>query len=298
MTKIGDYAFKDCSSLTEIKLPDSLTSIDYWAFKDCSSLTEINFPDSLTSIYGWAFKGCSSLTEINFPDSLTYIGDRAFYGCTSLTEINFPDSLTSIDSYAFAYCSSLKKITYHKKTEELLKDYFGDKWNSFEKVLIAEDLPKVPSNEKKFAATFKEIEELFAKAKTCDPDALVQLKNFIKRAQDLIASLYYDGNKKNAVGSIILSEDITSIDACEFKDCDKLEKIILPEGLTSIGKEAFKDCYNLEEIFFGKNLTSIEEYAFVYCDGLKKITYHKKIEDLLKKSFGKKQWASLKRNVI
>ena len=196
LTKIGDYAFKDCSSLTEIKLPDSLTSIDYWAFKDCSSLTEINFPDSLTSIYGWAFKGCSSLTEIKLPDSLTYIGDRAFYGCTSLTEINFPDSLTSIDSYAFAYCSSLKKITYHKKTEELLKDYFGDKWNSFEKVLIAEDLPKVPSNEKKFAATFKEIEELFAKAKTCDPDALVQLKNFIKRAQDLIASLYYDGNKK------------------------------------------------------------------------------------------------------
>ncbi len=196
ITSIAERQFQYCDKLEKIILPDSLTKIGDYAFKDCSSLTEINLPDELDSIDDWAFKGCSSLRKIKFPDSLTEIGDRAFYGCTSLTEINFPDSLTKIGDYAFAYCSSLKKITYHKKTEELLKDYFGDKWNSFEKVLIAEDLPKAPSNEKNSVATFKEIEELFAKAKKCDPDALVQLKNFIKRVQDLIASLYYDGNKK------------------------------------------------------------------------------------------------------
>lgn len=109
LTSIGESAFYDCSSLTEIHLPANLTSIRESVFNGCSSLTEIHLPASLTSIGGAAFRGCSSLTEIHLPASLTSIG-AAFGGCSGLTEIHLPDNLTSIESSTFNFCSSLTEI--------------------------------------------------------------------------------------------------------------------------------------------------------------------------------------------
>ena len=110
LTSIGESAFYDCSSLTEIHLPASLTSIGESAFRGCSSLTEINFPASLTSIGKYTFYDCSSLAEIHLPDNLTSIGEGAFRGCSSLTGIHLPDNLTSIGGAAFSVCSSLTEI--------------------------------------------------------------------------------------------------------------------------------------------------------------------------------------------
>ena len=109
LTSIGEHAFNGCSSLTGIHLPDDLTSIGESAFYDCSSLTEIHLPANLTSIREGVFNGCSSLTEIHLSASLTSIGGAAFRGCSSLTEIHLPASLTSIGA-AFGGCSDLTEI--------------------------------------------------------------------------------------------------------------------------------------------------------------------------------------------
>ena len=96
-----DSAFKGCSSLTAIKIPDSVTSIGRSAFEGCSSLTSITIPDGVTSIGDSAFSGCSSLTSITIPDSVTSIDYSAFSGCSSLTSVTIPDSVTSIGDSAF-----------------------------------------------------------------------------------------------------------------------------------------------------------------------------------------------------
>lgn len=89
----------------------NIISIANEAFRSCSSLTTINLPDSLTSIEGYAFVYCNSLTSISLPDSLTSIGSSAFQGCSSLTTINLPDSLTSIGGSTFHNCNSLENVT-------------------------------------------------------------------------------------------------------------------------------------------------------------------------------------------
>ena len=111
VTSIGSSAFRDCTGLTSVTIPNSVTSIGTNAFQNCSGLASITIPDSVISIGNFAFAYCTSLTSITIPNSVTSIGSYAFAGCSSLTSITIPDSVTSIGSGAFAYCTSLTSIT-------------------------------------------------------------------------------------------------------------------------------------------------------------------------------------------
>ena len=119
MTSIGGSTFQNCTSLAEITLPASLTSIDNYAFDGCSLLTRvINLENTkVTSIGNYAFNGCSSLSEITLPDTLTSIGGAAFYGCSSLADISLPASLTSIGGSTFNSCSLLTRVINLENTK-------------------------------------------------------------------------------------------------------------------------------------------------------------------------------------
>ena len=109
--ELGSCAFLNCSGLTSLSLPSSLTSIEREAFAGCSGLTSLSLPSSLTSIKYRAFYGCSGLTSLSLPSSLTSIDSGAFSGCSGLTSLTLPSSLTSIDSGAFSGCSGLTSLS-------------------------------------------------------------------------------------------------------------------------------------------------------------------------------------------
>ena len=96
--------------MTEIEIPESVTSIGVSAFSGCNSLREIEIPESVTSIGASAFSGCGSLTDIKIPIGVTVIKKDVFGACDSLTEIEIPESVTSIDITAFSGCDSLTDI--------------------------------------------------------------------------------------------------------------------------------------------------------------------------------------------
>ena len=112
MTSIGDGAFENCTNLTSITIPASVTSIGNSAFDGCTNLTNITIGASVTSIGKWAFYQCTNLSSITIPASVTSIGNGAFYGCTNLTDITIPASVTSIDYSAFNCCTSLTDVYY------------------------------------------------------------------------------------------------------------------------------------------------------------------------------------------
>ena len=108
---IAASAFYNCTGLTSVTIPNSVTSIDYSAFNSCTGLTSVTIGNNVTSIGNGAFRECSSLTSVTIGNGVTSIGSSAFSGCTGLTSVTIPNSVTSIGNYAFSSCDSLTSVT-------------------------------------------------------------------------------------------------------------------------------------------------------------------------------------------
>ena len=98
---VAEYAFIECYSLSSVTIPNSVFHVGSFAFF-CTSISEITLSNSLTSIEDNVFHGCNFLTSIDIPNSVTSIGMDAFSECMSLTNISIPNSVTIIDSRAFS----------------------------------------------------------------------------------------------------------------------------------------------------------------------------------------------------
>ncbi|MBR3979681.1 MAG: leucine-rich repeat domain-containing protein [Bacteroidales bacterium] len=107
---IDREAFEDCTGLTSITIPNSVTSIGYGAFANCTRLTSVTIPNSVEKISSSAFSNCISLTSITIPESVTSIGEGAFGGCKNLTSVNM-NRVETIGEGAFKGCTSLTSIT-------------------------------------------------------------------------------------------------------------------------------------------------------------------------------------------
>ena len=111
VSEIKEWAFSDCSDLTNVTIPNSVSKISYGTFWGCSSLTSVTIPTSVKSIDGYAFEYCSSLTSVTIPNSVTSIGECAFSDCSSLTSITIPNSVSKISYGTFECCENLKSVT-------------------------------------------------------------------------------------------------------------------------------------------------------------------------------------------
>ena len=88
MTSIGSYAFRDCSRLTSVTIPDGVTNIGVSALEGCSSLTSVTIPNSVTKIDVAAFAYCHNLNNIVIPSDCILNTD-AFRNCSSMSTITF-----------------------------------------------------------------------------------------------------------------------------------------------------------------------------------------------------------------
>jgi hypothetical protein len=127
VTNIYDESFRDCYALASVTFGEDsrLQRIGGYVFANCTSLTAINIPVSVTVITGEAFYRCTGLTSIVIPYGVTDINSRTFYGCTALTSVVIPASVKRIRLQAFCDCTALTDITF-KSTKS--------RWNSIDKV--------------------------------------------------------------------------------------------------------------------------------------------------------------------
>ena len=281
VTDIGDYVFFHCRSLSNIVIPDSVTDIGEGAFSDCRSLSNIVIPNSVTDIGEGAFSGCSSLSNIVIPDCVTDIGDYAFFHCSSLSNIVIPDSVTDIGEGAFLYCSSLSNIVIPDSVTDI-GDYAFSYCSSLSNIVIPDSVTDIGN---------------FAFSRCCSlleiviPSSVTSIGN---RAFSRCSSLKYISIPKSVIGlngnpfaewngkleclspnfvyedDVLFNKDKSRI--ISFRK-QNIKSYVIPSSVTSIGDRAFYGCDSLSEIVIPSSVTSIGDSAFYNCkfsDNLKK----------------------------
>jgi|GEM_PF-1716423 len=131
VTKIGEYAFYNCTNLSSLTLPSGVTEIGLSAFQGCKSLTSVTLPSGVKYVLSYTFYGCESLRSINLPSDLVSIDERVFAGCTGLTSIYaFMEKPCEIDETTFENETIINATLYVPKGS--LLDYWDDnQWKKF-----------------------------------------------------------------------------------------------------------------------------------------------------------------------
>ena len=259
VTIINDNAFKDCSNLRTISIPDSVTYIDDWAFYRCKNLAEIRVSKdnpSYVDIDGVLFSktekhliSCPPRWPMNYldiPEGIEIINERAFYGCTSLRIINIPDSVTAIGwnigddelplddlldvltrRNVFKDCENLIEI-HVSKNNDIFMSIDGVLFNKINKHLI------------------------------CYPAGLTAANyNIPQGVRSIGVNAFYGCT---SLRSINIPDSVTNIDWKAFVNCTCLRSVVIPDSVTKIDEEVFRNCTSLTNIIVDKG-----SYAEKYC---------------------------------
>ena len=248
VTSIGEYAFGGCNSLTyvyitdiaawcNIKFSDTPLLYDGNLYLNNELITELVIPDSVTSIGNYVFWGCDSLTSITIPDSVTSIGKYAFSGCDSLTSIAIPNSVTSIGRSAFSYCSSLTSITIPNSVIFIDYDAFFF-CHSLKNVYITD-----------IAAwcniKFSDTPLLYAGNLYLNNELVTELV-----IPDSVTNIGTAFQGCGSLTSVAFPKNIVIIEESVFQSCDKLATIKIPTSIQLIKRNAFYNCTSLKKIIY------------------------------------------------
>ncbi|MBP5366455.1 MAG: leucine-rich repeat protein [Bacteroidales bacterium] len=296
VTTIGEYAFRDCSGLTSVSIPNSVISIGKMAFRKCSNVTEINVGSAnskYTSKNGVLFnKDMTTLIcypagksgSYTIPNTVTSIGEYAFYYCDGLTSISIPNSITTIGDGAFSGCSSLQYNEYDNAL------YLGNNGNQYLLLVYAKS-DNIKTCEINSDCKFIHSNAFY----DCSSLTSITIPNSVTNIDESAfwgcSSLKYNeydnalylGNTDNPylflfkakdtdITSVEINNNCKFIEYSAFSECRSLASVTIGNSVTTIGNRAFVFCSSLTSITIPNSVTNIGDWSFANCSSLKSVT--------------------------
>lgn len=254
---IDNNAFRACTGLDSVIIPNSVISIGDYAFYNCTGLSFVSATNSLTSIGNHAFHNCSSLAGFVIPDSVVFLGEFAFCNCNSLANVLIPNGLSTINKYLFAGCSSITSIIIPNNVDSIYNSAFQS-CTGVTSLVISESV------------TFIGINAFYG----CIGLSSISIPNSVTTiSQEAFSNC-------SGLTSIVIPNSVVSIGNYAFADCSGLISVSLPDSITAIGWYVFKGCSGLTDIVLPESITSIGWYAFKDCVGLTSVTIPANVSEI------------------
>lgn len=225
LTSIGDYAFW-YANIENIEIPSKVNSLGSCAFRECVLLKDITIPNSTTEIGDYALYGCISLESIALPEYLTTIKRSAFSGCTKLSNVYMGDNITTIEYGAFYGCP----VEYISLSDSLTT--IGE--SAFEN---CKKLKQITFPEGFLSVGKSAFSNCTSLTKVQIPESLITFGN-------------YTFSGCTALNSVTLHSKITFIPHGIFSGCTGLKSISIHKSTTYISTQAFYGCSNLADIYY------------------------------------------------
>ena len=197
------------------------------AFSFCSSLSEIVIPSSVTSIGDHAFSGCDSLSEIVIPSGVTSIGNYAFFGCSSLKYISIPKSVIGLNGNPF--------VEWKGKLECLSPNFVYE-----DDILFNKDKSRIISFRNQNVESYVIPSSVTSIGKGAFTGCYSLSKIVIPSSVTSIGDGAFSFCR--SLSEIVIPSSVTSIGDWAFSNCDSLSEIVIPSSVTSIGDGAFSNC--------------------------------------------------------
>lgn len=234
----GPGAFSGATALTSIEFPkdvafsDTITGV----FEDCTSLTSVSLPASVTKIPSHMFDGCTSLTSVTALSEIESIGDGAFRNCSSLTGIDFPGTLTSIGSSAFQGCASLVSVPNLSKVTKMGSGAFQSCKNLRASVDLS-SLQSIPGHA--FCYTPVKIVGLCDNLKSIGDWAFIQSNVAVQLPRTLETIGDYAFYYGTLPEQLSIPDSVTSVGRAAFSGVGGVRDVTIGRGLTKIPRDMF-----------------------------------------------------------
>lgn len=290
---IGDVVIPETISHNGTVYP--VTAIDRAAFRDCSDLTSVYIPRTVTAIGEHAFAGCTALDSVAVSDLNRWCGidfesetanpcyhaHRLFLEGEEITDLVIPDSVSVISSFAFSGCTSINSVSIPKTAIEIGAASFSN-CSSLSAINIDSANPVYDSRDSCNAIIETASGKLIAGCmNTVIPATVTAIGDnafsgcFMLTKANIPKSVtaigHYAFTGCTSLSSITIPGTVTSIGDAAFNGCSALTVLNIPNSVTAIGQAAFGGCSSLESISLPKSVASIGDYEFFGCTLLKEI---------------------------
>ena len=252
LTSIGEYIFRGCTSLTDVSLSSDIKIIANGMFCD-SGISEIIIPEGITSIEDQAFSNCTNLKTVTIPEGITSIKYEAFSNCTNLKTVTIPKTVEKIGNFAFDNCKSLTDVYYSG---------FETQWKAINIGKSNECLDN--------ATLHCKTEGIYASGTsdnltwTLYNDCTLEISGTgqIPDYGYLLSAPWHEYS--TSIKKIIINDGVTSIGTYAFYDCTELESISLTSDMININRFAFSPDNKFHEIFFSGTIREWNEIEYDY----------------------------------